>query len=268
AKKPAAKKQMSKRAAPARGRQAKKAAAPALKKLSPEHLRALHDRLAATLPTPIVELAFDSPWQLLVATILSAQSTDKMVNTVTPALFARFPTPAALGAADQAEVETLVKSTGFFRNKAKAIREASRIIAERFGGEVPRTMEELLELPGVARKTANVVLGSAYRIPTGITVDTHAGRVARRLGLTAHEDPVKVEQDLCAAFPKESWIDTGHRLVLHGRHLCTARNPDHARCPLFELCPSAEGAPEGEWRARADDERALVDARRRESMGR
>lgn len=232
-----------------------------------ERAEQIRQRLEETLPKPIVELAFRNPWELLVATILSAQSTDRMVNKVTPELFRRFPTPAALGDASQEEVEELVKATGFFRNKARAIRESSRIIAERHGGEVPRSIDELLQLPGVARKTANVVLGTAYRIPTGITVDTHAGRVSVRLGLTEQTDPVKVEQELCALFPTDAWIDTGHRLVLHGRHLCTARNPDHAHCPLFEVCPSAEGSPVGDWRTRAARERELIDARRRESMG-
>ena len=214
--------------------------------------REVHERLARTLPVPRCELHHVDAWTLLVATILSAQSTDRMVNQVTPALFRRYPTPEALGAAAQEEVEALVKSTGFFRNKARAIREASRLVAERHGGTVPRTMEELLELPGVARKTANVVLGTAYGLATGITVDTHAGRVARRLGLTAHEDPAKVEEDLMALFPREAWVDTGHRLVLHGRYVCTARAPRCAVCPLNECCPSA-GAPP----AAAREEREL-----------
>jgi endonuclease-3 len=219
----------------------------------------VHARLAATLEAPPCELDFTSPWQLLVATILSAQSTDKMINKVTPGLFARWPTPAALASALQEEVEEVVKPTGFFRNKAKAIRGAAAIVAERFGGEVPRTVEELTALPGVARKTANVVLGTAYRIPSGITVDTHAGRVARRLELTEHDDPEKVEADLTALFPREAWIDTGHRLVLHGRYVCLARKPRCAACPLAELCPSREGeVPETSWTDRAAGERVKV----------
>jgi endonuclease-3 len=180
-----------------------------------------------------------------VATILSAQSTDARVNQVTPELFRRWPTPAALGSASQEEVEAAVKSTGFFRNKARAIREASREVAERFGGQVPRDMEAALTLRGVARKTANLVLGTAYGLATGIIVDTHAARVAQRLGLTKETDPEKIERDLCELFPREEWVATGHRLVLHGRYVCTARAPLCARCPLNELCPAREAGPEG-----------------------
>ncbi len=226
-----------------------------------ERATQVHLRLSKAMPHPPCELDFASPWQLLVATILSAQSTDKMVNRVTPILFGRWPSPAELAAASQEDVEAVVKSTGFFRNKAKAIREAARLVAERHGGEVPRTVEELVELPGVARKTANVVLGTAYRITAGITVDTHAGRVARRLGLTREEDPAKVEQALCELFPREAWIDTGHRFVLHGRYVCLARKPRCARCPLAELCPSAEADGEGSWELRAAREGAVVASR-------
>jgi endonuclease-3 len=224
-----------------------------------ERARAVHERLSRVLPRPRCELHHVDAWTLLVATILSAQSTDRMVNQVTPALFRRYPTPAALGAAPQEEVEALVKSTGFFRNKAKAIREASRLVAERHGGQVPRTMEEMLALPGVARKTANVVLGTAYGLATGITVDTHAGRVARRLGLTRHEDPAKVETDLMALFPRDAWVDTGHRLVLHGRYVCTAKAPRCALCPLNEICPSAEAAPAAELAERELGERHRIE---------
>jgi endonuclease-3 len=224
--------------------------------------RALRRRLAAALPEPRCELDHGDAWQLLVATILSAQSTDARVNQVTPALFRRWPTPAALGAAPQAEIETAVKSTGFFRNKARAIREASQAIAERFGGEVPRDMEAAMTLRGVARKTANLVLGTAYGLPTGIIVDTHAARVAGRLGLSRETDPEKIERDLCALFPREEWVATGHRLVLHGRYVCTARAPRCAECPLNELCPSREGEAAGTVRARA-----LGEARRVASRG-
>lgn len=211
-------------------------------------------RLGRAMPDPRVELDFADAWQLLVATILSAQSTDKNVNKVTPALFAKYPTPAALGAARQPDVEKLVKSTGFFRNKAKAIREASRAIADEHGGAVPRTMDEMVELPGVARKTANVVLGSAYGIPTGIVVDTHAARVSQRLGLTDQKDPKKIEQDLCTLFPKKDWVAMGHRLVLHGRYVCKAKRPDCSSCPLNEVCPSAESEPSDSWTRRAKTE--------------
>lgn len=217
-------------------------------------------RLAAAIPEPRCELDFADAWQLLVATILSAQSTDARVNQVTPALFRRFPTPAALGAASQEEVEALVKSTGFFRNKARAIREASAAIAERFGGEVPRTLEEAMSLRGVARKTANLVLGTAYGLATGVIVDTHVARVAGRLGLTRASDPQEIERSLCAHFPREEWIATGHRLVLHGRYVCTARKPACAACPLNELCPTREAEPEGTLAARAAAEARRVAA--------
>ena len=218
-------------------------------------------RLERALPEPRCELDHENAWQLVVATILSAQSTDKRVNLVTPALFERYPTPADLGAADRAEVEDLVRTTGFFRNKAKAITGASRLIAERHGGEVPRSVEELVELPGVARKTANVVLGTAYRIPSGIAVDTHATRVSQRLELTEERDPVKIERDLCELFPRETWPDMSHRLILHGRYVCLARKPDCPRCPLNEVCPSAEAKPEGTWTARAQVEGKRIAAR-------
>jgi endonuclease-3 len=214
------------------------------------------------MPEPRCELEHDDAWQLLIATILSAQSTDRMVNRVTPQVFARYPNAAALAAAPQADVEALIKATGFFRNKAKAIRGASQVIAERHAGVVPRTLEALIELPGVARKTANVVLGTAYRIASGMTVDTHAGRVARRLQLTKHEDPGEVERDLCAQFPEASWIDTGHRFVLHGRYVCLARKPRCGECPLAEICPASEAAAlSGSWVERAERERQLVRAR-------
>lgn len=219
----------------------------------------VHARLSTMLPKPPCELDFESPWQLLVATILSAQSTDKMINKITPALFARWPTPAALAAASQEDVEEAVRQSGFFRNKAKAIRGAAALITERFGGEVPRTVEALTSLPGVARKTANVVLGNAYRVAFGIAVDTHVGRVARRLELSEHDDPEKVERDLMAIFPKEEWIDTSHRLVLHGRYVCLARKPRCAECPIAELCPSLEGdLPASSGEERAARERTLI----------
>jgi endonuclease-3 len=226
-----------------------------------DRVRALGARLARAIPEPRCELDHRSAWELLVATILSAQSTDRRVNAVTPELFRVYPSPAALAAAPRAEVERLVQSTGFFRNKARAVQLASERIAERHGGEVPRSLQELVELPGVARKTANVVLGTAYRIASDIVVDTHVGRVARRLELTAESDPVKVERDLCALFVPRAWIDTGHRLLLHGRYVCTARAPDCAACPLNELCPEREADPEGAWSTRARAESARVAAR-------
>ena len=220
--------------------------------------RDVRKRLARAIPAPRVELRFESAWQLLCATILAAQSTDKTVNEVTPELFRRWPTPESLADAAQEEVELVVKRTGFFRNKAKAIRAASKKVAEDFGGDVPRTMEGITSLPGVARKTGNVVLGSAYGIASGFVVDTHVGRVARRLELTAENDPVEVERDLCALFPKKAWIDMAHRLVLHGRYVCIARKPDCPKCPLNELCPGREADPEGKWSTRADAEKARI----------
>ncbi len=214
--------------------------------------KAIHQRLSVAVPTPHVELKFGDPWQLLVAVILSAQSTDTMVNKVMPELLQRWPNPAALSAASQAEVEAVVKSTGFFRNKAKSIREMSRMLVERHGGKVPRTMEEMIELRGVARKTANVVLGAAYGVPSGITVDTHAMRLSQRLGLSRETDPVKIEATLCELFPRDEWIRTGHRFVLYGRHVCFARKPRCRECPLNELCPSREDKPEGRWTQRAE----------------
>jgi endonuclease-3 len=218
------------------------------------------ERLARAIPEPRCELAHADAWQLLVATILSAQSTDKMVNRVTPELFRRWPTPAALAEAPPEEVEAVVHRTGFFRNKARAVREASRLIAERHGGQVPRDLDALVELPGVARKTANVVLGTAYGLPTGFVVDTHCARVAQRLGLTAQKDAAKIERDLCGLFPREAWVDLGHRFVLHGRYVCLARQPRCADCPLADVCPSTEVQPTDDWTERAVRETALVAA--------
>jgi endonuclease-3 len=225
-----------------------------------ERAREVARRLKRAIPVPACELRHESAWQLLVATILSAQSTDRRVNMVTPALFARYPTPAALGKAPQEAVERLVKSTGFYRNKAKSIRGASLAIAERHGGEVPRTIAALCELPGVARKTANVVLGTAYRIATGIVVDTHVARVSGRLGLTRESDPVKIEADLTALYPKRSWIDMGHRLLLHGRYICLAKRPLCEVCGLNEVCPGALATPAGPWTERARNEGAAIAA--------
>jgi len=222
--------------------------------------REVRRRLRLALPEPRCELKHENAWQLLIATILSAQSTDARVNQVTPALFRRYPTPEALGRAKLPEVEQLIRSTGFYRNKAKSVVGASRLLAERHGGEVPRSLEALVELPGVARKTANVVLGTAYRLPTGFIVDTHAGRVARRLHLSGSEDPARVEQDLCRLFARRDWVDMGHRFVLHGRYVCTARNPACRSCPLQEICPSAEAEGEGSVAKRAAAERARVAA--------
>ncbi len=190
-------------------------------------------------PRARTALEFANPLQILVATILAAQSTDKLVNTVTPELFRRYPTAGAFALADRAELERMVHSTGFFRNKAKHIIGAAQRIVAAYGGAVPDSMEELVTLPGVARKTANIVLSSGYGKAEGIAVDTHAGRLSRRLGLSREEDPVKVERDLMALVPKGDWLDFNFLLVEHGRAICTARKPDCPACFLKRLCPSA-----------------------------
>ena len=194
-------------------------------------------RLAKCYPQAHCSLDFASPFQLLIATILSAQCTDKRVNVVTGSLFDRWPTAAALAAASQAEVEAVIRSTGFFRAKAKNIRGCCQALVERHGGEVPRMLEELVRLPGVGRKTANVVLGSGFGLPSGVVVDTHVGRISRRLGLTRHADAVKAERDLIAVIPKSHWIVFSHRLIEHGRTVCAARRPRCDDCPLADLCP-------------------------------
>ncbi|HEX5054317.1 MAG TPA: endonuclease III [Planctomycetota bacterium] len=220
----------------------------------------LSSRLATAIPNPRCELDHKDAWTLLVATILSAQSTDRAVNTVTPVLFQKFPTPQALAAAPREEVEALVHRTGFFRNKAKAIQGASLAIHELHGGQVPRDMATLLQLPGVARKTANVVLGVAFRIAEGIVVDTHVMRVSQRLGLTTATHADKVEQDLCARLPRSEWIDAGHRLLLLGRYVCLAKGPRCDDCPVFEICPSRQGQALGTWQQRAQHTRGVVES--------
>lgn len=194
--------------------------------------------LAEAYPDAATELDFRTPLELLVATVLSAQSTDQRVNAVTPALFARYPDAQAYAAADRVELESLIATVGLFRSKAASIQGLAQAICDVHGGEVPRTMEELVALPGVGRKTANVVLGNAFGVP-GIAVDTHVGRVARRLGWTQEHDPVKVEADLMELFPASEWTDLSHRLILHGRRVCHARKPDCAHCPLSSTCPSS-----------------------------
>lgn len=191
-------------------------------------------------PGATCALLHTSPWELLVATILSAQCTDARVNMVTPTLFKHFPTPAAMATASLPEIEELIRTTGFFRNKAKSISGAAKGVVERFGGQVPRTMDELLTLPGVARKTGNVVLGVAYGIADGIVVDTHVLRLSRRLQLTANTEPKKVEQDLVKVIPKDRWIDFSHELILHGRQICIARKPRCADCTLEPECDSGD----------------------------
>jgi endonuclease-3 len=205
--------------------------------------RRIAQRLAEHYPDATCALHFQNPVQLLVATILSAQCTDERVNMVTPELFARCPTAAELAAVSQDELERIIQSTGFFRNKAQNIRGCCRQLVDRFGGQVPRELEDLVQLPGVGRKTANVVLGTAYGIPSGVVVDTHVARVSTRLGLTPHSDPVKIEQDLMKILPQNQWIDYSHRIIHHGRTICKARRPLCANCFLLRLCPQVGVAP-------------------------
>ncbi len=207
----------------------------------PPHVR-IHEiihRLRLVHPDAHCELIHEDPWQLLVATILSAQCTDVRVNQVTPILFERFPTPRDMADADRAEIEAIIRPTGFYRNKARFIQEAAQRVAYEYDGEIPPDMNHLLRLPGVARKTANVVLGVGFNIADGIVVDTHVKRIANRLGLTQHQDPKKIEHDLMALVPREAWIDFAHLLIFHGRRICKARKPDCEHCPLQDICPSA-----------------------------
>ena len=196
-------------------------------------------RLKRLYPEAPCTLNYETPVQLLVATILSAQCTDDRVNLVTPALFERFPDAVALGNADLEELESLVRSTGFYRNKSKNIKGACQAIVNKFNNQVPQRMELLLELPGVARKTANVVLAHAFGINMGVTVDTHVKRLSQRLGLTEHTDPIRIERDLMVLLPQPDWENWSIRLVYHGRAVCNARNPACNICELADLCPSA-----------------------------
>jgi endonuclease III len=217
-------------------------------------IRVLIDRLRNAYPDAACALQHENPFQLLVATILSAQCTDARVNMVTPELFARFPDAAAMSQASQAELEEIIRSTGFYRNKAKAIRAASERLVETFGGTVPRSMDELLTLAGVARKTANVVLGVGYGLAEGVVVDTHVHRIARRLRLSDGRSPEEVEQDLMGILPHEEWIQFAHLLIFHGRRTCEARKPNCIECPVVDLCPSGPyflGGQKPPWERRA-----------------
>ena len=197
----------------------------------------VYRRLGETFPDAHCELDFTSPFELLVATVLSAQTTDKLVNTVTPALFARYPDAAALAAARPEDVEEILRPTGYFRQKTRSAIGIGVLLTSAHGGEVPRTMAELTALPGVGRKTANVVLGNAFSVP-GLPVDTHVTRVSGRLGLTTSRDPLVIEKDLTALLPPEIWTMTSHRLIFLGRRICHARKPSCGTCPLADLCPS------------------------------
>ncbi|MEO6714466.1 MAG: endonuclease III [Mycobacteriales bacterium] len=200
--------------------------------------RKVNSELTRVYPDAHCELDFRTPLELAVATILSAQCTDARVNLVTPALFAKYPTATDYAAADRFEMERLIKATGFFRNKTTSIIGLGHALCDRHGGEVPRTLEQLVELPGIGRKTANVILGNAFGVP-GLTVDTHFGRLARRLGWTEELDPVKVEFAVMRLIPKREWTMLSHRLIWHGRRICFARKPDCAKCDIARLCPSA-----------------------------
>ncbi len=207
--------------------------------------RPVVDALRRAYPHPRTALTYRDPWELLIATILSAQCTDEVVNRVTPVLFDSYPTAEALASAKPSDVEPVIRPTGFFRQKTKSIIGTSRGIVEEFGGEVPRTIAELTSLRGVARKTANVVLANCYPRPEsdhGIFVDTHIRRISQRLAFTANEDPVKIEQDLMALLPRSAWVDVPHALILLGRGPCKARNPDHDGCPLLRWCPTGQEA--------------------------
>lgn len=241
AKKPVRKaaKKPTKVAAPAKSA-AKKASAGAAKGTDPKRVAAILAKLDEAYPAATCELKHDNAFQLLISTILSAQCTDVRVNQVTQELYKKYKKPQDFAYANPAELEQEIRPTGFFRNKTKSIIGASKGIIEKFGGEVPRTMDEILMLPGVARKTANVVLGTAYGIASGIVVDTHVQRLSNRLDLTRNEDPKKIEQDLLAVIPQAKWIIFSHQLIWHGRRVCFARKPNCADCNLERLCYSKD----------------------------
>ncbi len=216
----------------------KKAAGP--RGVDPKRIRAILQKLDEAYPQATCALLHENPFQLLVSTILSAQCTDVRVNQVTRALFQKYPAPEAFAYANPRELEKEIRPTGFFRNKTKSLIGSGKQIVEKFGGQVPRTMEELLELPGVARKTANVVLGTAYGIASGVVVDTHVQRLARRLDLSKNSEPKKIELDLMRVIPKEKWIVFSHQLIWHGRKVCQARKPRCMECNLERLCYSKD----------------------------
>jgi endonuclease-3 len=208
--------------------------------LAPERIAAILKALDEAYPQVECALIHCSPWELLIATILSAQCTDVRVNMVTPELFRRYPTPAAMAQATLAELEALIRTTGFFHNKAKSIQGAARKVIEDFGGQVPQTLAELITIPGAARKTANVVLGVCFKKAEGVVVDTHVFRIARRLGLAKGDTPQKVEQELMRIIPQSRWIDFSHQIIHHGRQVCDARKPKCDRCNLEQICHSKD----------------------------
>jgi endonuclease-3 len=231
-KKPAAKKPTTKR--PVATKKPSRQFAPPEKR-APE----IYERLSAEYPDAKCALDHRNPYELIVATILSAQCTDKRVNMVTPALFEKYPNAETLSAAQPEALEGMIKSTGFFRNKTKSLLGMSSAVMEKHGGDVPRTMDELVKLPGVGRKTANVVLGNAFGIDEGVVVDTHVSRLSNRLALSRESDPVKIEQDLMRLFPKDRWTMLSHLLISHGREVCDAKRPECERCVVNHLCPSS-----------------------------
>jgi endonuclease-3 len=218
----------------------KRAASGKARGANPQRVRAILEKLDEAYPAATCALQHANPFQLLVSTILSAQCTDERVNQVTRTLFQKYPSPEAFAYANPRELQQDIRPTGFFRNKTKSIIGASKKIIEGFGGKVPRTMEELLTLPGVARKTANVVLGTAYGIPSGVVVDTHVQRLAGRLDLSRNTDPKKIEQDLMGILPQEKWILFSHQLIWHGRRVCRARKPHCIECNVERLCYSKD----------------------------
>jgi endonuclease-3 len=203
-----------------------------------EKIKEIMSILERLYPEAKTALKYENPFQLLIATILSAQTTDERVNKVTPSLFKKFKTPSEFASVDVEEIEKEIKSINFYRNKAKNIKKISEILVKEFNGKVPDKMEELIKLPGVARKTANVVLSQAFGKAEGIVVDTHVKRVSQRLGLTENTDAEKIEKDLMKLIPKENWIDFPYRLILFGRNICKAKNPDCKNCPLYKICPT------------------------------
>ena len=237
-KKSAAKKKIARaKAKPAKAAKVSKTAKPARAGgTDPQRVAAILAKLDEAYPDAVCELKHDNAFQLLISTILSAQCTDVRVNQVTQTLYKKYPNPKAFAYATPSELEQEIRPTGFFRNKTKSVMGASKAIVEQFTGEVPRTMDEILTLPGVARKTANVVLGTAYGIPSGIVVDTHVQRIANRLDLTRNEEPKKIEQDLMQVIPQERWIKFSHQIIWHGRRVCVARKPKCIECNMESLC--------------------------------
>jgi endonuclease III len=238
--KPASKADRSASTAAARDSKARTSKSTAGRGSDPARVRAILQKLEEAYPAATCALQHDNPFQLLISTILSAQCTDERVNQVTATLFPKYPSPQAFAYANPAELEKEIRPTGFFRNKTKSIMGASKKIVEEFGGEVPKTMDELLRLPGVARKTANVVLGTAFGIAAGVVVDTHVERVAGRLDLTKNRDPKKIEQDLMRVIPQDKWILFSHQLIWHGRRICQARKPKCLECNLERICYSKD----------------------------